>query len=90
MTELLLYATLGLTTLIILVLVAYLLGIIFALWSAKNSLAQLVGGLAAVRDNARPLREDLPAINGKLAELLEGLTAVNDNLSAIVKVARGS
>ena len=40
MTALLLYLTLGVTAAVVLVLVVYLLGIIVALWGAKNSLAK--------------------------------------------------
>ena len=89
MTALLLYLTLAVTTAVVLVLVAYLLGIIVALWGAKNSLAQLAGGLIAVRDNTQPLGQHLQAINGGLSDLLKGLLAVNGDLAAIVRVAQG-
>lgn len=89
MTAWLLYLTLAVTTAVVLVLVAYLLGIIVALWGAKNSLAQLAGGLIAVRDNTQPLGEHMRAINGGLSALLAGLLAVNGDLAAIVKVAQG-
>lgn len=89
MTALLLYLTLAVTTAVVLVLVAYLLGIIVALWGAKNSLAQLAGGLIAVRDNTQPLGHHLQAINGGLSDLLKGLLAVNGDLAAIVRVAQG-
>ena len=48
MTALLLYTTLAVTAAVVLVLVAYLLGIIIALAGAKRSLAKLAGGLVAV------------------------------------------
>ena len=89
MTAFLLYLTLAVTAAVVLVLVAYLLGIIVALWGAKSSLAQLAGGLMAVRDNTQPLGEHVRAINGGLATLLTGLLAVNGDLAAIVKVAQG-
>lgn len=89
MTALLLYLTLGVTAAVVLVLVVYLVGIIVALWGAGNSLAQLAGGLVAVRDNVRPLGEHVVAINGGLSTLLAGLLAVNGDLAAIVKVAQG-
>ena len=89
MTSLLLYLTLGVTAAVVLVLVAYLIGIIVALWGAKNSLAALAGGLIAVRDNTQPLGAHVATINGGLAALLKGLLAVNGDLAAIVRVAQG-
>ena len=89
MTSLLLYLTLAVTAAVVLVLVAYLVGIIIALWGAKNSLAKLAGGLAAVRDNTQPLGQDIQDLNGGLSALLKGLLAVNGDLAAIVKVAQG-
>ncbi len=89
MTQLLLYLTLGVTAAVVLVLVVYLLGIIFALWGAKNSLNKLAGGLIAIRDNTDPLGDHMKAINGGLSTLLKGLLEVNGNLAAIVKVAQG-
>lgn len=89
MTALLLYLTLAVTAAVVLVLVVYLLGIIVALWGAKNSLAKLAGGLVAIRDNTQPLGEHVQAINGGLSTLLKGLLAVNGDLAAIVRVAQG-
>ena len=89
MTALLLYLTLAVTATVILVLVAYLLGIIIALRGARNSLAKLAGGLVAIRDNTQPLGAHLQTINGGLSALLTGLVAVNGDLAAIVKVAQG-
>ncbi len=89
MTALLLYLTLAVAAAVVLVLVAYLLGIIVALWGARNSLARLAGGLVAVRDNTQPLGDHVRAINGGLSALLTGLLAVNGDLAAIVKVAQG-
>ena len=89
MTGLLLYLTLGVTAAVVLVLVAYLVGIIIALWGAKNSLAQLAGGLVAIRDNTQSLGQDIQALNGGLSSLLKGLLAVNGDLAAIVRVAQG-
>lgn len=89
MTALLLYLTLAVTALIVLVLVAYLVGIIVALWGAGNSLAQLAGGLVAIRDNTQPLGDHVQAINGGLSTLLKGLLAVNEDLAAIVRVTQG-
>ena len=89
MTALLLYLTLAVTAAVVLVLVAYLIGIIVALWRAKNSLAKLAGGLVAIRDNTEPLGQHVQAINGGLSVLLTGLLAVNGDLAAIVRVAQG-
>jgi len=89
MSNLLVVLSLGVTLAIVLVLVAYLLAIIVTLWSAGTTLKKLAGGLVAVRDNTRPLPEDIPAINGALSALLTGLLEVNGNLAAIVRVAQG-
>lgn len=89
MTALFLYLTLAVTAAVVLVLVVYLVGIIIALWGAKNSLAKLAGGLIAIRDNTEPLGQHVQAINGGLSTLLTGLLAVNGDLAAIVKVAQG-
>jgi len=89
MTTLLLYLTLAVTAAVVLVLVVYLIGIIIALWGAKNSLAKLAGGLVAVRDNTQPLGGHIQGINGGLSTLLIGLLAVNGDLAAIVRVAQG-
>jgi hypothetical protein len=89
MTSLLLTVTLGVTFAVVLVLVVYLVGIIIALWGARRSLAQLAGGLVAIRDHTAPLGDKVGAINGGLKTLLQGLLAVNGDLAAIVRVAQG-
>ena len=89
MTTLLLYTTLAVTAAVVLVLVAYLLGIIIALAGAKRSLAKLAVGLVAIRDHSQPLGEKIGAVNGGLTALLSGLLGVNDDLAAIVRVAQG-
>ncbi len=89
MTQVMLYASLAVTAAVVLVLVVYLLGIIYALWSTASNLQKLAGGLVAVRDNTDPLAEHMQAINGGLSALLSGLLAVNNNLADIVKVAQG-
>ena len=89
MTQFLLVLTLVVILAIVVVLVGYLLGIIVALWGAKNSLAKLAGGLVAVRDNTQPLGAHVQGINGGLSTLLNGLLAVNGDLAAIVRVAQG-
>lgn len=87
MTQLLLVLTLAVTFTVIIVLVAYLLGIIIALWKTKNDLAGLAGGLIAIRDNTQPLPSNVETINGGLAALLSDLLKVNGNLAAIIGVA---
>ena len=89
MTTLLLTVTLIVTFTVVLVLVIYLLGIIVALAGAKRSLAQLAGGLIAIRDHTQPLGNKVGAINGGLTALLNGLLGVNGDLAAIVRVAQG-
>ena len=89
MTSLLLYLTLGVTAAVVLVLVVYLIGIIVALWRAKDSLTKLAGGLVAIRNNTQPLGQHMQGINGGLSALLKGLLAVNGDLAAIVRVAQG-
>ena len=89
MTSLLVALSLGVTLAIVLVLVGYLLAIIVTLWSAGTTLNKLAGGLVAIRDNTKPLPEDIPAINGALTRLLNRLLDVNGNLAAIVGVAQG-
>jgi hypothetical protein len=89
MTQLLLTVTLIVVFAVVLVLVVYLLGIIVALAGAKRSLAQLAGGLVAIRDHTAPLGDKVGAINGGLTTLLKGLLAVNGDLAAIVRVAQG-
>lgn len=89
MTTTLLTLTLVVTAAIVLVLVVYLVGIIIALWGAKRSLAQLAGGLVAIRDNTAPLGDKIGALNGGLSTLLQGLLGVNGDLAAVVRVAQG-
>ncbi|MEO6746257.1 MAG: hypothetical protein ABIN08_17395 [Caldimonas sp.] len=85
----LLYVSLAVTAAVVLVLVAYLVGIIVALAGAKRSLAKLAGGLVAIRDHTAPLGDKIGALNGGLTTLLTGLLGVNCDLAAIVRVAQG-
>ena len=82
-------ATLVVILAVVLVLVAYLVGIIVALWHAKQSLAKLAGGLIAIHDHTAPLGDKIGTINGGLSVLLQGLLGVNGDLAAIVRVAQG-
>ena len=89
MTALLLNVSLIVTFTVVGVLVVYLVGIIVALIGAKRSLAQLAGGLVAIRDHTQPLGAKVGTINGGLTALLKGLLAVNADLAAVVRVAQG-
>lgn len=89
MTQLLVVLSLAVTLAIVLVLVGYLLAIIYVLWGAGTTLEKLAGGLIAIRDNTKPLPDDIPTINGALKQLLERLLKVNGNLAAIINVAQG-
>lgn len=90
MTNLLLILTLIVTATVVLVLVAYLLGIIVALAQARASLARLAGHLLRTREDTQPLPQQLQAANDKLAALLKGLLAVNRHLQGIVELAEGA
>lgn len=72
--------TLALTAAIVLALAGYLLPVAYFLYrtggSKRSHLAQLVGGLKAVRDNAAPL-------TGHLTTLGAGLTALRGELLAV-------
>ncbi len=89
MSTVLLYTTLAVTAVVVLVLVAYLVGIIVALWDAKTSLARLAAGLIAIRDHTAPLGSHVATVNGGLGALLKGLLVVNDDLAVIARVAQG-
>ena len=77
--------TLSLTAVIVLVLAVYLIAIAYYLYRAggseRSNLAQLVGGLKAVRDNAAPLGGHLTALGGGLTALRGELQAVDSSLS---------
>ena len=89
MTSLLVALSITVTAVIVIVLVIYLIAIIAALWSAKNSLSKLAVDLIAIRDNTQPLPEHMQTINNGLSTLLQELLAVNNNLDAVVTVAQG-
>ena len=88
MNSLLVILSVAITGVIIVVLVVYLIAIIAALWSAKNSLKKLAGGLIAIRDNTQPLPEHMQTINSGLSALLQELLAVNNNLDDVVSIAQ--
>ncbi len=81
--------TLGLVSVIVVVLAGHLILIAAALIRANRNLTKLVGGLEAVRDNTAPLGADLTAINGAAVALRDGLLAVDEHLQDIAKLVRG-
>jgi len=86
-TQLLIYLTLLVTAAVVVALVVYLLGIIFALWGTLNYLRQLAAGLTAIRDNTQPLEGHVRVVNEGLVALLQHLLTTNGNLAAIVRLA---
>ena len=81
--------TVGLVSVIVIVLAGHLILIAAALIRANRNLAKLVGGLEAIRDNTAPLGDDLTAINGAAIGLRDGLTAVDEHLRGIARIVRG-
>ena len=71
---------------VVIALVIYLLGIIFALRGANKNLYQLAGGLEQIAEDTQLLSDKLVAINTALGELQNRLLAVNGDLAAIVKL----
>ncbi|MDP9471928.1 MAG: hypothetical protein M3Q71_14905 [Chloroflexota bacterium] len=80
--------TLGLVSVIVVLLAGHLILIAAALIRANRNLGKLVGGLEAVRDNTAPLGADLTAINGAAVALRDGLVAVDEHLREIVRLVR--
>ncbi len=81
--------TLGLVSVIVVVLAGHLILIAAALIRANRNLTKLVGGLEAVRDNTAPLGADLTTINGAAVALRDGLLAVDEHLREISRLVRG-
>ncbi|HEY8685356.1 MAG TPA: hypothetical protein VIO57_07105 [Chloroflexota bacterium] len=80
------YLTLAATTIVILVLVVYLVGIAYYLRRADQHLSQLVGGLQAIQGHVGPLPNHLSTINGALAALLNDLKATDRHLLGVNRV----
>ncbi len=80
--------TLGLVSVIVVVLAGHLILIAAALIRANRNLAKLVGGLEAIRDNTAPLGADLTTINGAAVALWDGLVAVDEHLREIARLVR--
>lgn len=70
---------------VVAVLAVYLILIAAALIRANRNLAQLVGGLEAIRDNTRPLKADLTTINGAAGALRDRLIRVDSHLQGIAR-----
>lgn len=77
--------TLGLLGVVVVVVAGHLILIAAALFKANRNLAQLVGGLEAIRDQTAPLEADLGAINGAAVALRDGLLAVDEHLRGIAR-----
>lgn len=80
------YLTLAATTIVVIVLVVYLVGIAFYLRRAAQHLSKLVGGLKAIQGHAEPLPKHLTTINGALAALLADLQATDRHLRGVNRV----
>jgi hypothetical protein len=88
MTSLLTRITVGLVSVIVVVLASHLILVAAALFRANRNLSKLVGGLEAIRDNTAPLGDDLTAINGAAIALRDGLVAVDEHLRGIARIVR--
>ncbi len=82
--------TLGLVVVVVVVLAVHLILIALSLMRANKNLAQLVGGLEAIRDNTAPLGADLTTINGVAVTLLHRLVELDGYLQGINRLLRGT
>jgi hypothetical protein len=84
--------TLAVATAVILVLAVYLVAIAYYLYrtggSPRSHLAQLAGGLVAVRQNAAPLEQKMAAVAKALAALRAELQAVDEYLAEAAQTLR--
>jgi hypothetical protein len=84
--------TLAVATAIVLVLAAYLIAIAYYLYRAgggpTSRLAQLAGGLVAVRQNAAPLEQKMAAVARALVALRGELQAVDEYLAEAAQTLR--
>jgi HAMP domain-containing protein len=85
MKDILTRLTLLLVTAIVAVLAVYLILIAVALIRANRNLAQLGAGLEAIRDNTKPLAQDLTTINNAAVILQKRLMTVDEHLRSIIK-----
>ena len=84
--------TLSVATALVVVLAAYLIAIAYYLYRAgggpRSHLAQLAGGLVAVRQNAAPLEQKMAAIGKALVALRGELQAVDEYLAEAAQTLR--
>ncbi len=74
---------------VVAVLAVYLILIAVSLIRANRNLARLVGGLEAIRDNTKPLAQDLSTINNAAGLLRNQLITVDEHLRGIIQAVRG-
>ncbi len=84
----LLTLTLITVALVVIALAGFLIGIAWALLSAKKSVAAIADGLEAVAGHTAPLPEKLTTINGALVALLGGLRVADGHLGRAATVFR--
>jgi hypothetical protein len=84
--------TLIVATALVVVLAAYLIAIAYYLYRAgggpRSHLAQLAGGLIAIRQNAAPLEQKMAAIGKALVALRGELQAVDEYLAEAAQTLR--
>ena len=84
--------TLAVATALVVVLAAYLIAIAYYLYQAgggpRSHLAQLAGGLVAVRQNAAPLEQKMTAVARALAALRGELQAIDEYLAEAAQTLR--
>ncbi len=82
----LLTLTLITVALVVVALAGFLIGIAWALLSARKSVAAIADGLEAVAGHTAPLPEKLTTINGALVALLGGLRVADGHLGRAATV----
>jgi hypothetical protein len=84
--------TLAVATAVVFVLAVYLVAIAYYLYRAgggpRSHLAQLAGGLAAVRQNAAPLEQKMATVAKTLAALRGELQAVDEYFAEAAQTLR--
>jgi hypothetical protein len=84
--------TLAVATALVVVLAAYLIAIAYYLYRAgggpRSHLAQLAGGLVAIRQNAAPLEEKMAAVARALVALRGELQATDEYLAEASQTLR--
>jgi len=82
----LLVLTLVAVALVVAALAGYLIAIVWALLSARRSVAAIADGLEVVAGHTGPLAGRLTTINDALVSLLEGLRVADGNLGRAATV----